>query len=82
MFEHWHKYHANAISRRTFYRRMAPVREQIDPPVRAACSRNARLVGMCNELYSHRNWILNFVDQDRTEPMNNTAEHALRHAVI
>lgn len=83
MFEHWHEYHANAISRRTFRRRMAPVREQIDGLLlRGACSGNARLVGMCNELYSHRDWLWKFVDQDCTEPTNNTAERALRHAVI
>ena len=37
---------------------------------------------MCTELYDHRDWLWKFVDQDDIQPTNNTAERALRHAVI
>jgi len=30
----------------------------------------------------HRDWLWAFVDQDNIQPTNNTAERALRHAVI
>jgi transposase len=83
MFQHWREYYAGAISRRAFRRRMAPVRAKVDGLLfRGACSGNARLVGMCNELYGHRDWLWEFVDQDHIQPTNNTAERALRHAVI
>jgi hypothetical protein len=37
---------------------------------------------MCQELYKHRDWLWTFVDHEDVEPTNNTAERALRHAVI
>jgi len=37
---------------------------------------------MCSELYNHRDWLWKFVDEDNIQPTNNTAERALRHAVI
>ena len=75
--------HAGMIARRTFCRRMGPVRHAVDGLVlRGTYSGNARLVGMCTELYDHRNWLWAFVDQDNIQPTNNTAERALRDAVI
>jgi len=62
---------------------MAPVRDTVDGLLlRGTCSGNARLVGMCSELYNHRDWLWKFVDEDNIQPTNNTAERALRHAVI
>jgi transposase len=62
---------------------MAPVRDTVDGLLlRGTCSGNARLVGMCTELYDHRDWLWKFVDQVNIQPTNNTAERALRHAVI
>jgi transposase len=40
-----------------------------------------RLVGMCRELYEHRQWLWTFLEQE-VEPTNNVSERALRHAVI
>jgi hypothetical protein len=37
---------------------------------------------MCSELYKHRQWLWTFVDEKGIEPTNNTAERALRPAVI
>lgn len=83
MFQHWHDFHGGRISRQAFRERMAPVRDTVDGLLlRGACSGNARLVGMCNELYGHRDWLWKFIDSDRIQPTNNTAERALRHAVI
>ena len=50
--------------------------------LRGKFSGNKRLIGMCNELYKHRQWLWTFVDVTGIEPTNNTAERALRPAVI
>jgi transposase len=41
-----------------------------------------RLIGMCKELYNHRSWLWTFTEIEGIEPTNNTAERALRPAVI
>ena len=43
---------------------------------------NKRLIGMCKELYKHRSWLWTFTEIEGIEPTNNTAERALRPAVI
>ena len=66
-----------------FQGHMAPVRAEINMLLlRGVFSENERLVGMCQELYNHREWLWTFVDHKGVEPTNNTAERALRHAVI
>ena len=83
MFQHWWKYRREEISWKTFQGRMAPVRDEVNALLlRGVFSGNARLVGMCQELYNHREWLWTFVDHQGVEPTNNTAERALRHAVI
>ncbi len=83
MFPHWKRYKAGEISWKTFRRLMSPVRKEInDLLLRGRFSGNKRLVGMCSELYKHRNWLWTFVDVNGIEPTNNTAERALRPAVI
>ena len=42
----------------------------------------SRLIGMCEELYTHREWLWTFVDIEGIEPTNNASERSLRHAVI
>ncbi len=83
MFQHWRRYKQGEISWETFRRYMSPVRQEIDALLlRGKFSGNRRLIGMCNELYKHRNWLWTFVDVNGIEPTNNTAERALRPAVI
>ena len=83
MFQHWRESRSGKISRKAFRVRMAPLRVEVDALLlRGACSGNDRLIGMCEELYSHRAWLWTFVDHDGIEPTNNAAERALRHAVI
>ena len=83
MFQHWRRYKAGEISWKTFRAYMRPVRKEIDALLlRGAFSGNRRLVGMCNELYNHRQWLWTFVHVQGIEPTNNTAERALRPAVI
>ena len=83
MFEQWSQYKQGKIDWAAFRCNMAPIRQAIDSLLlRGACSGNARLMGMCNELWSHREWLWTFVDVEGIEPTNNTAERALRPAVI
>ena len=83
MFQHWRKYKSGEIDWPTFRVLMSPIRETINALLqRGACSGNGRLVGMCQELHNHREWLWTFVDHEGIEPTNNTAERALRPAVI
>jgi transposase len=83
MFQHWKRYKAGEISWDTFRTYMRPVRQEINGLLlRGKFSGNQRLVGMCRELYKHRDWLWTFVDVQGIEPTNNTAERALRPAVI
>ena len=77
------RYKKGEISWKTFRKYMSPVRRKIDALLlRGKFSGNKRLVGMCSELYKHRQWLWTFVDVHGIEPTNNTAERALRPAVI
>jgi transposase len=83
MFQHWQRYKSGEIQWETFRAHMRPIRQEADALLlRGAFSGNRRLVGMCNELYEHREWLWTFVDQQGIELTNNVAERALRPAVI
>ncbi len=83
LFEHWGNYRDGKISRAAFVRRMAPVRREVERLLlRGVQSGNKSLVGMCQELYDHRDWLWTFVRCDGIEPTNNAGERALCHAVI
>lgn len=83
MFDYWSRYKAGKIQRPTFRKYMRPVREEVyHLLLRGRFSGNRRLVGMCKELYAHEDWLWTFVDVEGVEPTNNTAERALRPAVI
>jgi transposase len=83
MFIHWHKYKSGSISWETFQAEMKPVRNEVDSLLlRGVFSGNKRLTGLCKELHCHREWLWTFVEVRGIEPTNNTAERALRPAVI
>jgi len=83
MFDTWWRYKDGKITWKAFQAEMTPLRQKVNSLLlRGACSGNARLVGMCSELYDHREWLWTFADVQDIEPTNNTAERALRPAVI
>jgi transposase len=83
MFIHWKRYKAGKIRWNTFRTCMDPVRYEVNSLLlRGRYSGNRRLKGMCDELWRHREWLWMFVDVEGIEPTNNTAERALRPAVI
>jgi transposase len=83
IFEQWHRYKDDIISWKTFRRNVKPIRNQFDSLLlRGHFSGNKKLMGMCKELHAHRKWLWTFTEIEGIEPTNNTAERALRPAVI
>jgi transposase len=83
MFILWHRYKSGSISWKTFQSDMQPIRTKVNGLLlRGVFSGNNRLIGMCRELYSHREWLWTFAENQGIEPTNNAAERALRPAVI
>lgn len=83
LFQHWRQYKEGKIQWKSFQELVAPVCQQVNNLLlRGRFSGNRRLVGMCDELYNHRDWLWTFTEVEGTEPTNNAAERALRPAVI
>ena len=81
LFDLWKRVRDGTISRRTFRRRMQPIREKVQWLLLGGYF-NALTRGFCKELWEHRKNLWTFVDVEGVEPTNNAAERALRHAVI
>ena len=83
LFRHWARYRDGTITWRGFQRLMQPIRREIDSLLLRGCfSGNDNLLGMCNELYDHREWLWAFIQHEGIEPTNNGSERSLRHAEI
>jgi transposase len=83
LFRHWARCRDGTLSRAEMLRLMKPIREQIDHLLlRGVFSGNKKLIGMCEPLYDHRDWLWTFLDVEGVEPTNNVSERALRPAVI
>lgn len=83
MFRHWARTRDGTLTWRGFQRVMRPLREEIEALLlRGVFSGNPRLVGICAELYHHRERLWTFVEIAGIEPTNNASERALRQAVI
>ena len=83
MFAAWARCRDGTLTRAGMKRLITPIRAEIEGLLlRGAFSGNKRLMGMCNELYDHRQWLWAFLDHEDVQPTNNGSERALRHAVI
>ena len=83
LFDHWRHYKAGKIKWSTFQGYVAPIREEVRGLLlRGQFSGNQKLIGFCNELYDRREHLWTFTRVEGIEPTNNTAERALRPAVI
>jgi transposase len=83
LFRQWSRCRDGTIGRAALKRDLAPIRQQVEGLLlRGLFSGHPRLVGMCRELYVHRQWLWMFLDHEDVEPTNNASERALRHAVI
>ena len=83
LFEQWSRYKSGKIHWRDFQRLAGPIRDQFNSYlVRGRLSGNDKLVGLCNELLPRKEHLWTFLEIEGIEPTNNTAERALRPAVI
>jgi transposase len=83
LFRHWARCRDGTLTPRGLKRLMKPIRQEVEALLlRGEFSGNARLYGMCRELYDHRDWLWTFLEVEGMEPTNNASERALRHAVI
>jgi transposase len=83
LFQHWRQYKDGKNKWTTFQQLVAPIRQKVDSLLlRGSYSGNPKLIGMCEELYNHRDWLWTFTEVEGIEPTNNSAERALRPAVI
>ena len=83
LFRHWARCRDGTITRTGMLRLMRPIRQEIDSLLlRGVFSGNSKLIGMCEPLYDHRDWLWTFLDVEGVEPTNNVSERALRPAVI
>lgn len=83
LFEHWRRYKAGKIKWKTFQDSVRPIRREFNGLLlRGEYSGNASIAVMCEQLYSRRDWLWTFTKVEGIEPTNNTAERALRPAVI
>jgi transposase len=83
LFQHWRRYKAGEIRWRTFQTLAKTVRMEFEGLLlRGSCSGNSKLIGFCDELYPRRQHLWTFTRSEGVEPTNNTAERALRPAVI
>jgi transposase len=83
IFRLWARYRDGTLTRLGWKRAMTPIRQEIDALLlRGVFSGNRRLVGICEELYDHRQWLWTFLEVEGVQPTNNASERALRHAVI
>jgi transposase len=83
LFRHWARYRDGTITHTGMLRLTRPIRQEINALLlRGVFSGNPKLVGMCDELYKHRDWLWTFLDVPGVEPTNNVSERALRPAVI
>jgi arylsulfatase A-like enzyme len=81
LFGLWKRVRDGTLSRRTFRRRMQPIREKVKWLLLGGYF-DGRTRSVCKELWKHREHLWTFVDVPGVEPTNNAAERALRHAVI
>lgn len=83
LFEYWRLYKTGKIKWRTFQSKVVPIREAVKGLLlRGMFSGNATLIGFSNELYDRREHLWTFTRTEGIQPTNNTAERALRPAVI
>lgn len=82
-FEWWHRVKDGTLTRRTFQRKMRPLMREVGRLLRAASVRtDEKGAGVCREILKLEDSLWTFVYAEGVEPTNNSAERALRPAVI
>lgn len=83
LFEYWRQYKAGKLKWEEFQESVQPIEEEVRQLLlRGRFSGNKKLIGFCSGLYEGREHLWTFTRMFGIEPTNNTAERALRPAVI
>jgi transposase len=83
IFEYWHNYKDDKLSREQLVSRMAPVRQQMEALLMRIVAADIKGVsGSCANMLAHKEALWTFVDHDGVEPTNNHAERELRAFVL
>jgi transposase len=83
VFRLWYELRDGAISRRKFQRLIAPVRQRVTESLEAGSEcRSSKTSGTCRQMQAVEAALWTFVRINGVEPTNNTAERALRRAVL
>lgn len=83
LFSWWHRVRDGTLARATFQRKVIDLRRDVRVPLeRGAACGCAKTAGACRDLLADEQQLWTFVRIPGFEPTNNTAERALRHAVL
>lgn len=83
LFSAWHRARDRTINRAQFNREVEPIMEQFAALLREGrAASNKRVASLCKGLIRDEVSLWTFIRHTATEPTNNDAERALRHAVI
>ena len=83
MFVWWHRVRTGVMSRFFFQVAMAALRTRVEARLLEGTTlTHAKSSGMCRALCARANALWTFVGQEEVEPTNNSAERAVRHAVL
>jgi transposase len=83
VFEYWHNYKDDKLSREQLVSRMAPVRQQVEALLARIVAADIKGVsGSCTNMLAHKEALWTFVDHDGVEPTNNHAEREIRAFVL
>ena len=83
VFEYWHNYKDDKLSRKQLVSRMAPVRQQVEALLARIVAADIKGVsGSCANMLAHKEALWTFVDHDGVDPTNNHAERELRAFVL
>lgn len=83
MFELWKRVRDGTLARSTFHVYMRPIRRRVEDLLKRGirCG-ESKTEGMCEKILTVKPALWTFVRVEGVEPTNNSAERALRHAVL
>src|SRR5919202_4307938 len=83
MFTWWHRVREGTLQRSTFRSYMTPLRREVERLLEAGSRCGvAKTEGTCRDILKRREALWTFVQVEGVEPTNNTAERAIRPAVL
>src|SRR5207244_9972363 len=83
LFRSWHRVRDGTMTRPELQLAMRPVRRRILRLLQEGEGLSiAKVAGMCREMLKVQAALFTFIDVERVEPANNTAERAIRFAVL